>query len=53
MILSVSHEQQALIEAHPLAVQLARSVIDAAFIVGSAPPQRIERGARHAAQTEG
>ena len=50
MILSVSHEQQALIEAHPLAVQLARSVVDAALIVGAAPPVQIERVARHVAQ---
>ena len=50
MILSVSHEQQALIEAHPLAVQLARSVVDAALIVGAAPPVQIERVERHVAQ---
>ena len=46
----VRPEQAAFLEAHPMAVQLARDVLAAALIVGSAPPQRIERGARHAAQ---
>ena len=46
----VRPEQAALLAAHPMAVQLARDVLAAALIVGSAPPQRIERGARHAAQ---
>ena len=49
----VRPEQAALLAAHPMAVQLARDVLDAALIVGSAPPQRIERWARHAAQSDG
>ena len=49
----VRPEQAALLAAHPMAVQLARDVLDAALIVGSAPPQRIERGSRHVAQSDG
>ena len=46
----VRPEQAAFLAAHPLAVQLARSVVDAALIVGAAPPVQIERSERHVAQ---
>lgn len=44
-------EQRALLTAHPLAAQLARTIVDAALVMGGAPPVPISRGERHVAQT--